>query len=176
MVRKMQGLAYPSNPMAAIRELQELNAVEPTPPPSPDPPTKPEEPIVALQVVGVDSSEVASADSNEEALAESSERSSAKGSRRRSATGSERASKVASATSSATVTDPDNPMHSAVVAMLGRPFSPELEKGPFTVTTVKIPTEIWERLSWLSSLTGQPKQEVIADALKEHFKRAVKEL
>ena len=176
MVRKTQGLAYPSNPITAIRELQELNAVEPTPSPSPEPPTEPEDPYedpkVALQVVGADSSDVASAEGSEEALVDRSERSSAKGSRRRSATGSERGSKVASATATAT----DNPMRSAVVAMLGRPFPPELEKGPFTVTTVKIPTKIWERLSWLSSLTGQPKQEVIAEALKEHFKRTVKEL
>ena len=90
MVRKTQGLAYPSNPITAIRELQELNAVEPTPSPSPEPPTEPEDPNegpkVALQVVGADSSDVASAEGREETLVDRSERRSAKGSRRRSAT------------------------------------------------------------------------------------------
>jgi hypothetical protein len=59
--------------------------------------------------------------------------------------------------------------------MLARPYTSDPRKGPFTVSTVKIPTEVWERLGWLSAWAGQPKQEIIADALREHFVRILKD-
>jgi hypothetical protein len=40
---------------------------------------------------------------------------------------------------------------------------------------VKIPTEVWERLGWLSAWAERPKQEIIADALREHFVRILKD-
>jgi hypothetical protein len=61
-------------------------------------------------------------------------------------------------------------MAEAVRAMLARPFTSDPRKGPFTVSTVKIPTEVWERLGWLSAWAGRPKQEILADALREHLR------
>jgi hypothetical protein len=55
--------------------------------------------------------------------------------------------------------------------MLGRPYPPDLAKGPFTVTTVKIPTALWERLGWVVALTGQAKQDVLAEALKDRLEK-----
>ncbi|MBX9625556.1 MAG: hypothetical protein K2X82_17245 [Gemmataceae bacterium] len=65
-------------------------------------------------------------------------------------------------------------MAEAVWAMLGRPYTADPEKGPFTVSTVKIPAEVWERLGWLSKWTGRAKQDILADALKDHFAKVVK--
>ena len=57
--------------------------------------------------------------------------------------------------------------------MLAKPYRFDPKKGPFTVSTVKIPTEVWERLGWAATLTDRPKQEIISDALKEYFARLV---
>jgi hypothetical protein len=65
-------------------------------------------------------------------------------------------------------------MADAVREMLSRPYTSDPNKGPFTVSTVKVPTEVWERLGWVSTWTGRPKQEIIADALKEHFVKVLK--
>jgi hypothetical protein len=53
--------------------------------------------------------------------------------------------------------------------MLAKPYSFDPKKGPFTVSTVKIPTDVWERLGWAAVLTDQPKQDIIAVALKNYF-------
>jgi hypothetical protein len=66
-------------------------------------------------------------------------------------------------------------MKEAILQMLGKPYAADHGKGPFTVTTVKIPTEVWERLGWTASLTGQAKQEIIASALKEYFHKVTRE-
>lgn len=65
-------------------------------------------------------------------------------------------------------------MAEAVRAMLGRAYTADPEKGPFTVSTVKIPAEVWDRLGWLSKWTGRAKQDIIADALKDHFAKVVR--
>lgn len=65
-------------------------------------------------------------------------------------------------------------MADAVREMLSRPYTCDPGKGPFTVSTVKVPTEVWERLGWVSAWTGRPKQEIIADALKEHLGKVLK--
>lgn len=65
-------------------------------------------------------------------------------------------------------------MTDAVAMMLQKPYTADSRKGPFTVSTVKIPTEVWERLGWVATLTGQAKQEIITDALKSHFEKVLK--
>lgn len=44
-----------------------------------------------------------------------------------------------------------------------------------TVSTVKIPTEVWERLGWVAALTGRKKQDIIAEALKDYFRAVLKD-
>jgi hypothetical protein len=65
-------------------------------------------------------------------------------------------------------------MAEAVRALLEKPYTADPRTGPFTVSTVKIPTEVWERLGWVAKVSGRTKQELIADALKEFFRRGVR--
>ncbi len=65
----------------------------------------------------------------------------------------------------------DNPVREAMRQTLRQPYSTDLSKGPSTATTIRIPTEIWERLDMASTLQDQTKQEIIAEALKEYLKK-----
>jgi predicted DNA-binding protein len=59
--------------------------------------------------------------------------------------------------------------------MLARPYAADPKKGPSTVSTVKIPTEVSERLGWVATLTGKAKQEILTEALKDYFHKVLKE-
>jgi predicted DNA-binding protein len=59
--------------------------------------------------------------------------------------------------------------------MLSQPYKADPKKGPFTVSTVKIPTEVSERLGWVATLTGRAKQEILAEALKDYFAKVLEE-
>lgn len=63
-----------------------------------------------------------------------------------------------------------DPVRQAILQVLAQPFPVDPLKGPFTVTTVKVPTAIWERLALFAQLTGEHKQEILAKALKEFLK------
>jgi hypothetical protein len=181
MNRKTESLAYPADPLAAIRELQELDArpgggqagvrsraPEPGSTQAPRPPPQPKaaERPPTLDTGGA----VANAVGSEGSSATISESDAV--SRARARVPADR-------------TEVQSPEHEsggqrhsiaeAVRAMLARPYTSDPRKGPFTVSTVKIPTEVWERLGWLSAWAGRPKQEIIADALREHFMRILKD-
>ncbi|MFO0935116.1 MAG: hypothetical protein U0798_01195 [Gemmataceae bacterium] len=179
MNRKTASLAYPVNPLAAMRDLQELDAV----------PVGPNGSVESL----ANGSVVAKERDSEEVNATSSVSARNRGSDEVNATGSQRgnakSSEVAFAVapteakqrSSVTTRNESrkppassNPMADAIREMLKRPYSESSGKGSFTVSTVKIPAEIWERLDWVSTLTGQAKQEIIAEALKSHFETVLK--
>jgi hypothetical protein len=66
-------------------------------------------------------------------------------------------------------------MANAIRGMLSKPYTADPKRGPFTVSTVKIPSEISERLGWVATLTGKAKQEILADALKDYFAKVLKE-
>jgi hypothetical protein len=61
-----------------------------------------------------------------------------------------------------------DPMRQALLDLLAQPYSPDPK---YTVTSVKIETEVLERLGWVSTLTGEAKQDVISSALKEYFQK-----
>lgn len=167
MTRKTEGLSYPAHPLDAIRELQALDAVPPRPIGGVPPPVPPDEPLpTTLPTTLPVSSEVARTTSSEASSATSSvpkaqpkairtahfhETSSAKGESN----------------------DSENPVANAMREMLAKRYHADPKKGPFTVSTVKIPTEVWERLGWAATLTDRPKQEIISDALKDYFARLV---
>ena len=156
MGRKTESLAYPANPLAAIRELQDLDAPENG---GHEADQDTESSATTPPVAQTGGSEVAKAITSEG----------------RVATAPQRRKRVANATSSATATaGPPDPVREAVLGMLSSPYSGEVNQGPFTTTTVKIPTEVWERLGWVTSLTGQAKQEIIAEALKEYLVKVSK--
>ena len=158
MNRKTTSLAYPTNPLAAMRDLQELDAVENA---SSHATSSAESSVVAQEPIRERRSADSREDSRAEALTDSQKPTPKRSSRTRNA-------------ESDTNEAASNPMADAVWTMLQQPYTADVRKGPFTVSTVKIPTEVWERLGWVSTLTGQHKQEIITDALKTHFEKVLK--
>jgi hypothetical protein len=65
----------------------------------------------------------------------------------------------------------ENPVREAMRQALIQPYAADLSKGPSTATTIRIPTEIWERLDMASTLESQTKQDIIAEALKVYLKK-----
>lgn len=162
MTRKTESLAYPADPLAAIRELHDLDAQPAgvTVPPAarrsettsatalPCPPT------TGSAVVDEVGSEVGSA------------------------TGRARRHRPPLPEPAPRPVEPSgrgDPLRLAVRELLARPYTADPKLGPFTVSTVKIPTEVWERLGWVSTLSGRPKQEILAEALKDHFEKILGE-
>lgn len=159
--KKTQSLSYPADPLAAIRELQALDRrPEPVPPEPPGPPAAVAG-EVALPVAPATGSE-AGADPGPE------------GEGPTKAGGGRKRETPRRPEPPATAEEPKDVMERAILDMLGRPYAADPAKGPFTVTTVKVPAEVWERLGWASSLTGRPKQEIIALALKDWFAKLAK--
>ncbi len=79
-----------------------------------------------------------------------------------------RSSAVAQVTSS-------SPFHSAMLSLLAQPYETDVRKGPYTVSTMKIPTALVERLGWVSTLTGQTKQELVAEAIRDYLEKVRQE-
>lgn len=159
MSRKTEGLSYPANPLDAIRELQELDAAATQTPKAVGPGAPRAD---ALPIPLPASSEVAHATS------------SAVGSVTPVGTESRprfrRPAPIRESAPTETASGPEeNPVARAMREMLARPYTFDAKKGPFTVSTVKIPTEVWERLGWAVALTDRPKQEIIAEALQDYF-------
>lgn len=126
--KKTEALTFPTNPLAAMRELQDLD--QPQPPET-------EEKVASPEPVEMDEGESSSREYRQ----------------------------VDSPSSRAV-----DPVRQAIIQVLSQPFPVDPIKGPFTVTTVKVPTAIWERLALFAQLTGEHKQDVLAKALKEFLK------
>ena len=62
-----------------------------------------------------------------------------------------------------------HPLQEAILQLLAAPYPPTLTRGPFTVTSVKIHTEIWNRVGLAATLIGRPKQEILAEALRNYL-------
>lgn len=151
MNKKTTSLAYPSNPLAAMRDLQDLDF-------KPDFKEAPQTNSATSSVVAQQhSSEVANATSSQEVSVSTLQ-----------------VASVSHGKESVSSDDSSNPMTQALWEMLGKPYMDDGKKSPFTVSTVKIPTEVWQRLDWVSTLTSQPKQEILTEALKAHFEQLLK--
>jgi len=66
-----------------------------------------------------------------------------------------------------------DPVHQAMMGMLSLPYPDDMAEGAMTVTSVKIPKPIWERLEYARTLTKKDKQDIIADALRIYFELIV---
>lgn len=64
-------------------------------------------------------------------------------------------------------------VRAAMLEMLAQPYPDDMEAGVMTVTSVKIPKPIWERLEYARTITKQDKQDIIAEALRLYFDRIV---
>ena len=161
MSRKTESLSFPSNPLAAMRELQEL---DPAPPASPQPEAA-EERDIATPLP--DNHATGSVIGSTTLLAE------------RSSPGRE-VVKLTPPRRSRREAPPDepsaDPIRAAVKELLSRPYSSGPQKVPLTVSTVKMPHEVWERLGWAAKLTEQTQQDIISEALKDYFQKLLRQL
>lgn len=66
-----------------------------------------------------------------------------------------------------------DPVREAMLGMLSLPYPEDMAEGAMTVTSVKIPKPIWERLEYARTLTKKDKQDIIADALRIYFELIV---
>jgi hypothetical protein len=158
MTRKTESLSFPKDPLAAMRELQELD----TSPRNDTPPAPAEERdnATSLPDTHATGSEVSSV---------TTPAASSRG-------GSEATKEKRPRAQQAPAATERDPIAGAVKELLSRPYSSEEGKAPLTVSTVKMPSEVWERLGWAAKLTGQAKQDIIRDALKDYFRKLLKEL
>ena len=62
-----------------------------------------------------------------------------------------------------------DPVRQAMLGMLAQPYPNDMDEGAMTVTSVKIPKPIWERLEYARTITKRDKQDIIADALRLYF-------
>ena len=154
MIRKTQSLMYPTDPLAALRALQDLDAPTPAPAREPAPGPKPRPPEPASGDAGATGSEGSSATPLAGAPEPAVRRPRPAEPRR----------------------DPPaaDPMADAVRRLLAAPYADGAGRGAVTASTVKLPTEVWERLGWVAKLSGRHKQDVITDALKRYFEHVLK--
>lgn len=117
--KKTEALTFPTNPLAAMRELQDLD--QPSQEVQPEPEVEEIEPPKQSIYRQIDPPTTRTID----------------------------------------------PVRQAIMQVLAEPFAGDPLKGPFTVTTVKVPTVIWQRLGLYAQLTEEPKQEILAKALTE---------
>lgn len=158
MAKKTEGLSYPTDPLRAIRELQDLD----NPPPAiPKPETRPE-PVAIASVAPLPA--MPATESEDSSATSSAVADAAKPKRIRAVQQPEKEE------------EPTDPLAVAVRDLLGKPYSANSDKGPFTVSTVKIPSEVWERLGWVSKLIGRTKQDIISEALKGYFRTVAKDI
>ncbi len=125
--KKTEALTFPTNPLAAMRELQDLD-----PAPTSEPQQEIDETPAEAEMVETSSISYRQVE----------------GGVPRSA----------------------DPVRQAILQVLSQPFPVDILKGPFTVTTVKVPTAIWERLALFAQLTGEHKQALLAKALRDFLK------
>ena len=64
-----------------------------------------------------------------------------------------------------------DPVRNAMLEMLAQPYPDDMSEGVMTVTSVKIPKLIWERLEYARVITKWDKQDIIAEALRQYFDR-----
>lgn len=150
MTEKSGSLAYPENPLNDMRELQELNPI------TPEPAKKPRSLNPSKS-----SSELANATgsvaTNVAEYAKPSDKPTRSNARQKVDGGEQK-----------------NQLNEALIQLLSNPYKSETKSGPFTSTTVKIQTELWERLGYASTFTKLPKQEILAEALRDYFRKLAK--
>jgi hypothetical protein len=151
MSQKTASLSYPSDPLNAMRELQELNHKVPEAVPKKDKPVQGN--VTSSEVANVTSSVAAN-------VTDESPIPKPKVPRKERSPRPE-------------IEDAD-PLSDALIQLIAKPYDSDDAKGPFTSTTVKIQTELWERLGYASTLTSKPKQELLAESLRDYFRKLVK--
>lgn len=173
--QKTKSLTLALNPVARMRELADLDN-------PPAPPEVPNDSNAATEQHGNDathkpSSEATPPQSSAQALEQDNvetQKPEGAGAQPQGNAETQQHRNAATKKRSSTPAQPEldtaqNPVREAMRQALMQAYSVDLSKGPSTATTIRIPTEIWERLDMASSLEGQTKQDIIAEALKQYL-------
>ena len=151
MASKSESLSFPADPLAALRALQDLDAPA-APPREPPPPSR----------------RRASPDHRPRRRPAAEEVALPVARRRRSPRRGE-GGEPRETSRSGRGTHPTRWATPSASSWPG-PTRARGARVPVTVSTVKIPTEVWERLGWVAAITGRTKQDLIAEALKGYFR------
>lgn len=151
MRKKTEGLTFPTNPLATMRELQDLDA---RPAPTPEPREETPPPITSSAAVETASLPTETATTP---------------------TDTTTALPVTHTTSNTTaLPKKSDPLRDALIQAIQQPVEGELGKGPFTVSSIKVHNTVWERLGYVSQLTGRNKQDLVSEALLDLFAKVVR--
>jgi hypothetical protein len=163
MRKKSESLTFPSNPLAAMRELQDLDA----PAPKRDTPPTPKEKVIAVaappstEPTSSIVAETTTLPTNNIPL---------------STTDHTTTLPVAHTTSNTTALPTQtDPLRAALLQTIQQPVVGDLSKGPFTVSSIKVHNTVWERLGYASQLTGRNKQDLVSEALLDLFAKISRE-
>lgn len=159
--KQSEGLSYPSNPLAAMRDLQDLDipAIE-------EPGNSTSNPAIQQH----DNTDVHTATQQHSPVPTQQ-----RARKAASTTGNTPRPQRTNASTQPPVSasTPQQRGSAAVrqtmLEVLTQPYESDLVKGPTTATTLRIPTEIWERLGMASSITGRTKQDLVSEAVKIHL-------
>jgi hypothetical protein len=162
---KTKSLSLPSDPVARLREMHELD----NPPPSPSA-------LEALSHSSLEAPQHSSVSTLLPTNASTPERdnvttqppSSPPTPPRTNAAVSKRGSTEAKLRPQEPAAE-ENPVREAMRQALRKPYAAGLQKGPSTATTIRVPSELWERLDMAAKLQNQTKQDLIAEALKQYL-------
>jgi hypothetical protein len=160
MTKKTESLSFPSDPLATMRQLQDLDAPSNDTPPGPPQERDRVTTLPGTHVTSHETPSVATLAVTSRGGNEVTKPPTGKQSRREPAQAEQERDSISV----------------AVREYLARPYTNEAGKGPMSACTVKMPSEVWERLGWAAKLTGQAKQDIIRDALKDYFRKLLKEL
>ena len=153
MRKKTEGLTFPTNPLATMRELQDLDA-------PPKAPSAPQEKAVALQPTRSEVVEPTALPTTDTATP----------------TGNTTALPVAYTTSNTTsLPQKVDPLRDALLQTIQQPIEGGTSKGPFVVSSIKVHNAVWERLGYVGQLTGRNKQDLVSEALIDLFAKVLRE-
>jgi hypothetical protein len=147
MKKNPGSLTFPSNPLATMRELQDLDA----PPTST---TATHEPVATHESVIVTPEPVVLAPPAEDAigLANTTDN-----------------TVVHTTSSIVALPTSSDPLRTALLQTIQHPIAGDMSKGPFSVSSIKVHNTVWERLGYVAQLTGRNKQDLISEALLDLF-------
>ena len=127
------------------------------------------------QVAQTDSSKVVQEQSSAQSSASIDATDSAESQKRRRPSSQKVAPSSAKKKSSGTQRGSADPVRQAMLGMLAMPYPDDMAEGAMTVTSVKIPKPVWERLEYARTITRKDKQDIIADALRIYFELIVED-
>lgn len=67
--------------------------------------------------------------------------------------------------------DLTDPIKRGYWSVIRQPLSANYRRGPFTTSSVRVSTEVWDRLKAIKAFLGKDQQDILADALADYFEK-----